>query len=118
MINLLRIQTCSVEELPEIAYFELRSVFAGCISCRMSISSKSPRKVLLAAYATAQDVLPAYGHRFSPRTFTQYQLFACLVLKMFLKQDYRGIVALLEDCLSQPTRDGLPTNLSAASIAA
>jgi IS5 family transposase len=50
------------------------------------------------AYATAQNVLPAYAHRFSPHKFTLSQLFACLVLKTFLKLDYRGITALLEDC--------------------
>lgn len=50
------------------------------------------------AYATAKDALPAYAHRFSPKKFTQHQLFACLVLKEFLKADYRGIVHLLADC--------------------
>ena len=37
------------------------------------------------AYAMARDALPKYGHRFSPKTFTQHQLFACLVLKEFIK---------------------------------
>ena len=54
--------------------------------------------MLRAAYATALKVLPSYTHRFSPRKFTRPQLFACLVLKTFLKTDYRGIVAILEDC--------------------
>ena len=65
----------------------------------MSTTTKSPRKVLVMAYATAQTVLPVYAHRFSPHRFTLPQLFACLVLKTFLKLDYRGITALLEDCL-------------------
>jgi transposase len=64
----------------------------------MSTTTKSPRKVLVMAYATAQNVLPAYAHRFSPHKFTLPQLFACLVLKTFLKLDYRGIMTLLEDC--------------------
>ncbi|MHC4526712.1 MAG: IS5 family transposase, partial [Planctomycetota bacterium] len=64
----------------------------------MSKTTKSPRKVLVAAYATAQNVLPAYSHRFSPHKFTLPQLFACLVLKTFLKADYRGVVELLRDC--------------------
>ena len=64
----------------------------------MSQTSKSPRKVLLVAYAVAKDALPAYAHRFSPKKFTQHQLFACLVLKEFLKTDYRGVAALLIDC--------------------
>ena len=64
----------------------------------MSTTSKSPRKVLLAAYATAKNTLPAYSHRYSPKKFTLHQLFACLVLKTFLKMDYRGITAFLNDC--------------------
>ncbi len=53
---------------------------------------------MLVAYATAKDALPKYGHRFSPKKFTQHQLFACLVLKEFLKTDYRGVVGVLTDC--------------------
>ena len=64
----------------------------------MSTTSKSPRRVLLVAYATAKEALPKYAHRFSPKKFTQHQLFACLVLKEFLKTDYRGIVGVLADC--------------------
>lgn len=64
----------------------------------MSTTTKSPRKVLVVAYRTAQRTLPAYRHRFSPKKFTQHQLFACLVLKTFMKTDYRGVVAFLRDC--------------------
>jgi len=63
----------------------------------MALTSKSPRAVLLAAMATARRALPAYAHRYSPKKFTQHQLFACLVLKNFLKTDYRGVVAHLAD---------------------
>ena len=66
--------------------------------CRMSTTSKSPRRVLMTAHAMAQRALPAYSHRFSPKKFTQHQLFACLVLKEFLKTDYRGLVEFLADC--------------------
>lgn len=66
----------------------------------MSLTSKSPRKVLLTAWAVGKVTLPAYSHKFSPKTFTQYQLFACLVLKAFLKTDYRGLTAHLADCPS------------------
>src|SRR5207248_10110453 len=38
-----------------------------------------------------------YAHVYSPRKFTQPQLFACLVLKTFLKTDYRGLAAHLTD---------------------
>jgi hypothetical protein len=60
-------------------------------------TTKSPRKVLQVAYATARQALPAYSHRFSPRKFSQPQLFACLALKEFLKLDYRGVQQLLLD---------------------
>jgi hypothetical protein len=63
----------------------------------VSLTSKSPRSVVLAALATARRALPAYSHVCSPRKFTQHQLFACLVLKTFLKTDYRGVVAHLAD---------------------
>jgi Transposase DDE domain len=63
----------------------------------MAVTSKSPRAVVLAALATARRAVPAYSHRYSPKRFTQHQLFACLVLKNFLKTDYRGIVAHLAD---------------------
>ena len=64
----------------------------------MSCTSKSPRDVLLCAYSIAQQCLPAYGHKNNPKKFTQHQLFACLVLKNFLKTDYRGVVTHFEDC--------------------
>ena len=63
----------------------------------MSTTSKSPRRVLLKAYAVAKDALPAYTHPCSPKKFTQPQLFACLALKSFFKTDYRGIAAYLKD---------------------
>jgi DDE family transposase len=53
--------------------------------------------VLQVAYQVGQEALPPYAHRFSPKKFTQAQLFACLVLKEFCRRDYRGIVAMLED---------------------
>lgn len=63
----------------------------------MSTTSKSPRKVALVAVRIGKTALPAYCHRFSPKVFTQGQLFACLVLKEFFKADYRGIVGILAD---------------------
>jgi hypothetical protein len=63
----------------------------------VAVTSKSPKAVVLAALATARRSLPAYSHRNSPKTFTQHQLFACLVLKNFLKSNYRGVVAHLKD---------------------
>ena len=69
-----------------------------CVLQNVSITSKSPRMVLMSALAVARRSLPAYSHRFSPKTYTLHQLFACLVLKQFLKTDYRGVVAHLKDC--------------------
>lgn len=63
----------------------------------MSKLTKSPLRVARHALAVAAQALPAYAHRFSPKKFTQPQLFACLVLKTFLKTDYRGLVAHLAD---------------------
>ena len=60
-------------------------------------TSKSPRRVLQVAYAAACQALPAHRHRFSPKKFTQPQLLACLVLKEFLRLDYRGLAAHLTD---------------------
>jgi hypothetical protein len=63
----------------------------------VATTSKSPKLVVLSALATAQQALPKYAHKNSPKTFTQHQLFACLALKNFLRTDYRGVVAHLED---------------------
>jgi len=66
----------------------------------MSITSKSPRKVALAALRVAQRELSDFGHPNSPQTYTRPQLLACLVLKTFFRTDYRGIVAILDDAPS------------------
>lgn len=63
----------------------------------MALTSKSPTAVALAALATARRSLSAYSHECSPKVFTQHQLFACLVLKSFLKTDYRGMAAVLKE---------------------
>jgi len=47
------------------------------------------------ALAVAADELPAYSCPKSPRRFTQPQLLACLVLRAYQKQTYRGVVDLL-----------------------
>jgi hypothetical protein len=63
----------------------------------MSNTSKSPRRILLAAHELAKGVLPEYSHLYSLKKFTLPQLFACLVLKASLKLDYRGVAGLLDD---------------------
>jgi hypothetical protein len=64
---------------------------------RQEALSKSPLAVARQAARLARQSLPLYGHRFSPKTFTQHQLFVCLVMKTFFKTDYRGCVAILDD---------------------
>ena len=49
------------------------------------------------ALHVGRRTFPTYSCRCSRHTFTQPQLFACLVLKAFFKADYRRIVAYLED---------------------
>ncbi len=63
----------------------------------MGATSKSPKAVLQAAHLVGREQLRPYAHRYSPKKFTQPQLFACLVLKEFLSLDYRKLSALLED---------------------
>src|SRR4051812_24936640 len=59
--------------------------------------TKSPLRLAQTALATAQQALPPYSSKFSRKDFTQPQLFALLVLRQFLKQDYRGLEELLRD---------------------
>jgi hypothetical protein len=59
--------------------------------------TKSPRQLAREALRVAQEALPAYSSRTSRHDFTQAQLFAILALKTFLKTDYRGVAAFLED---------------------
>ena len=64
----------------------------------MGSTTKSPRRVLQTAFLIGELSLSRYAHRFSPKKFSQPQLFACLVLKEFLQLDYRKLSALLVDC--------------------
>ena len=52
-----------------------------------------------------------YSHRYSPKTFTQPQKFACLVLKVFFKTDYRGICKVLSEFTELRAALGRPGNL-------
>jgi hypothetical protein len=63
----------------------------------MSKLTKSPVQVARQAMAVATRTLRPYAHKFSPKRYSQPQLFACLVLKTFFKTDYRGLTALLAD---------------------
>src|SRR5687767_6335427 len=61
------------------------------------LTCKSPRKVMLAAYHLARQVLPSYSSKFSRHDFTLPQLFACLAVREHQRQSYRGCEALLRD---------------------
>ncbi len=69
--------------------------------------TKSPLDVARRALALGQRGLRRYSHRFSPHRYTQPQLFACLVLKVFFRTDYRGLVVLLDEWHGLARRLGL-----------
>ena len=56
--------------------------------------TKSALSVAREALALGQCALTPYASRFSRRDYTQPRLFALLVLRQFLRTDYRGIAAL------------------------
>jgi len=58
-------------------------------------TTKSPLTVAKRALELASECLPDYSCPKSPRKFTQPQLVACLVVKEFLKLDYRGLHQVL-----------------------
>jgi hypothetical protein len=60
-------------------------------------TTKSPKRVAEVALAAGKEAFRDHAHKFSPRKFTQPQLFACLVLKEFERKDYRGVCQLLKD---------------------
>lgn len=59
--------------------------------------TKSPLSVARAALEVGEATFPKYSTTRGPQKFTQPQLFAMLVLKEFLRLDYRGFVAHLKD---------------------
>ena len=60
----------------------------------MRAMTKSAVRLAREALAVAERALPRYSARTSRHDYTQAQLFALLVLKQFLRTDYRGVVAL------------------------
>jgi hypothetical protein len=60
-------------------------------------SCLSPQKVFITAWKLGYARLPDYAHPNSRKDFTLPQLFACLVLKEFLKLSYRKAEAFLKD---------------------
>lgn len=60
-------------------------------------SVKSPLRLAKAAYRAAQEALEDYSSPRSRHDFTQAQLFAILVLRVFFRVDYRGVLDYLRD---------------------
>jgi hypothetical protein len=59
--------------------------------------TKSPLAVAREALAVAREALPAYSSKYSRKDYTRHQLFALLVLREFLKADYRGLEQQLQE---------------------
>jgi IS5 family transposase len=57
------------------------------------------------ALEVSEESFPEYYHRFAPKKFRIPQLIACLLLKVYLRQDYRGIEDMLK--ISPPLRKAL-----------
>ena len=66
-------------------------------NCLMSLTSKFPRRVAAVALYAAQKCVPRYGHRCSPKIYTQPQLIAILVLKTFWASSYKTTETYLHD---------------------
>lgn len=63
----------------------------------MRTMTKSPVALARQAIRVSKAALPHYSSVYSRHDFTQHQLFAILVLRQFLKTDYRGITQMLYD---------------------
>ena len=59
--------------------------------------TKSPLALAQKALQVAKASLEPYSNKYSPRRYTQPQLFTILVLRQFFKTDYRGIEQMLYD---------------------
>lgn len=59
--------------------------------------TKSPVALAKETFRVAKAAMETYSSCFSPKTFTQPQLFSILVLRQFFKTDYRGIIEIISD---------------------
>jgi hypothetical protein len=75
----------------------------------MAATSKSPRRILEVAHQLGRLALRTHWHKYAPKKFTVPQLFACLVLKEFLRLDYRKLAILLGEAPSLGAAIGLTT---------
>lgn len=63
----------------------------------MRAMTKSAVRLAREALVVGEQALPRYSARTSRHDYTQAQLFALLVLKQFLRVDYRGLVTLVAE---------------------
>lgn len=63
----------------------------------MRAMTKSAVRLAREAVQVGRLALPLYATRYSKHTYTQPQLFALLVLKQFLRMDYRGLVTVVAE---------------------
>lgn len=63
----------------------------------MRAMTKSAVRLACEALAVGERALPRYSARTSRHDYTQAQLLALLVLKQFLRVDYRGLVTLVAE---------------------
>jgi hypothetical protein len=63
----------------------------------MRSTTKSALRFAREARAVAERALPRYSSQFSRKDFTLHQHFAVLMLRQFLRTDYRGIVQMLAE---------------------
>jgi hypothetical protein len=63
----------------------------------MRSTTKSAVALAREALALAKRTLPRYSSRFSRKEYTQHQHFAILVLRQFLRTDYRGVSQMLSE---------------------
>ena len=63
----------------------------------MGTVTKSVLSVAREALASGEASLSPYASRFSRHDYTQPQLFALLVVRQFLRTDYRGVVTLASE---------------------
>jgi hypothetical protein len=77
----------------------------------MRAMTKSAVAVAREALRAGQAALPPYSGPFSRRDFTQAQLLALLVLRQFLRTDYRGVVTLVAEWTELRDALGLTTKV-------
>ena len=62
----------------------------------MSKTTKDPIRLAEVALEAGEEALERYGHIYSPRKYTQPQLFAILALRQYFRVDYRGMIEMLK----------------------